>query len=86
MSLVGNAKDARKAQYFGFAGIPLGIGAGVFALASISSYNYGVDPAYLTAAAACAVVAIACPIVAITLKTKRNNCNRAAVKLYNEKY
>lgn len=84
MSLVGSAKDAKKMQYVGFAGIPLGIGAGVLAIASVSSYSF--EPSYLAGAAVCAVAAIACPVVAITMKSKRNNCNRAAVKLYNEKF
>lgn len=84
MSLVGSAKDAKKMQYVGFAGIPLGIGAGVLALASVSSYSF--EPSYLAGAAVCAVAAIACPVVAITMKSKRNKCNKAAVKLYNEKF
>lgn len=89
MSLVGKAKDAKKAQYFGFAGIPLGIGAGGLLLASAvygGNNYYGFEPSYLAGAAVCAVAAIACPAIAITFKTKRNNCNRAAVKMYNEKF
>lgn len=90
MSLVGKARDAKKAQYFGFAGIPLGIGAGGLFLASVAygggSNNFGFSPRYLAGAAVCAAAAIACPVLAVTFKTKRNNCNRAAVKLYNEKF
>ena len=88
ISLVGSAKDAKRAQYIGFAGIPLGIGAGGLLLASISSASYsgGIDKTYLGGAAVCALVAIACPIVSINLKSKRNKCNKEAVRLYNEKY
>lgn len=86
MSLVGSAKDAKRAQYFGFAGIPLGIGAGALLVASVSTGYYGFDETYLAGSAVCALAAIACPIVAISMKTKRNRCNRAAVSLYNEKF
>lgn len=87
MGLVGQAKDAKKMQYIGFAAIPLGIGAGALLIGSAINGGYnGFDPSYLAGSAVCALAAIACPIVAITLKSKRTNCNRAAVKLYNEKF
>lgn len=86
MSLVGSAKDAKKAQYVGFAGIPLGIGAGALLVMSASTGYYGFDETYLAGSAVCALAAIACPIVAVSMKTKRNRCNRAAVSLYNEKF
>lgn len=86
MSLVGSAKDSKKLQYVGFAGIPLGIGAGALLVMSASTGYYGFDETYLAGSAICALAAIACPIVAVTMKTKRNRCNREAVRLYNEKY
>ena len=87
ISLVGAAKDAKRAQYFGFAGIPLGIGAGVLLVSSVvSGGRSGFDETYLAGSAVCAIAAIACPVLAITLKSKRNKCNREAVRLYNEKY
>lgn len=89
MSLVGSAKDAKKAQYVGFAAIPLGVGAGALLFASAvygTNNGYGLEPSYLAGAAVCAVAAIACPVFSISMKSKRNKCNRAAVKLYNEKY
>jgi hypothetical protein len=87
LNLVGQAKDAKKLQYVGFAAIPLGIGAFGFLLAAaINSTTYSLDRSYVAGSAVCAVAAIACPIFAVTQKVKRNRCNREAIKFYNEKF
>ncbi len=93
MSLVGQAKDAKGMQYIGFAGIPLGIGAyGLLIASAINGgsssgpLGIGLNPAYATGSVVCALAAIACPIASGQFKRKRTNCNRAAVKLYNEKF
>ncbi|MCX6295415.1 MAG: hypothetical protein NTX97_05000 [Bacteroidetes bacterium] len=92
MTLVSSAKDAKAMQYIGFAAIPLGISAYGLLIASMiygntsASGSLGLNPGYVTGSAVCLVAAIACPIVSGTFKRKRTNYNRAAVKLYNEKY
>ncbi len=92
IALAGAAQDAKVGQYMGFAGIPLGIASYGLLWASLingSSGGYlGVkpNPTYITGSAICALAAIACPIASGSFKKKRKTCNRAAVKLYNEKY
>ncbi len=92
IALVSSAKDAKAMQYIGFAAIPLGIGAYGLLIASMiygntgASGSLGLNPAYATGSAVCLFAAVACPIVSGSFKRKRTNYNRAAVKLYNEKY
>ena len=93
INLVGAAKDAKKMQYIGFAAIPIGIASYGLMWASLlnstpSSGAFGIkmEPRYLAGSAVCLIAAVACPIASGSFKKKRNVCNRAAVKLYNEKY
>lgn len=88
VALVTDAKHAKGMQYLGFAGIPLGIAAGVLLIGSAvnMSYSGNLDNTYLTGSAVCAIAAIACPVMAISFKMKRNASNKAAVKMYNEKF
>ena len=93
ISLVTSAKSAKSGQFIGFAGIPLGVGAGVLLVSSIINGNYGIfrsnsgpDTDYLAGGAVCMVAAIACPVISMTMKNKRTKCNREAIKLYNQKY
>ena len=89
ISLVGQAKDAQKMQYIGFAAMPLGIGA-LYAF-SYATGAGGVpftktNNSLLALSAVCFVGAIACPVISSIERHKRVNCNHAAVKLYNEKF
>lgn len=90
MKLVGEAQDAKKLQYLGFAAIPFGIAAGVLAInaMSYSAYrgNTRTTNNYLTGAAAVAIIAIACPIGSGILKHQRTTKNNEAVRLYNQRY
>jgi hypothetical protein len=95
VNLVRQAKQARGLQYVGFVGIPLGIiGAleAFSALVTASNYSYSYGTAkpdvstQVTAAVACEIAAIACPIVAVSYKTKRKRCNMAAITLFNKYY
>ena len=91
ISLVGQAKDTQKLQYIGFAAIPLGL-ISIIALANSRPYyvatnSYGPRNNALAAlSTVCFVGALACPAISSIEKHKRKNCNRAAVKLYNEKF
>ena len=75
VALVRDAKTAKAMQYIGFAAIPLGIVA-------IITYNEGM----LAGGAVCLVAAVACPIASGVFKKNRISYNKAAVKLYNEKF
>ncbi len=89
VALASSAKDAKAIQYIGFAGIPFGMAALLLFIKSIPRplfQSKGFDSTYLTGSAVCMVGAIACPITSASFKRKRTSCNRAAVKLYNEKY
>ncbi|CAN5553073.1 hypothetical protein BH10BAC1_BH10BAC1_21730 [soil metagenome] len=92
VALVSEAKNAKAMQYVGFAAIPLGIGAYGLLIGSLikgsSNFNGTVSPngSYLAGSAICLVGAIACPIASSVYKKKRKTYNRAAVKLYNEKF
>lgn len=77
-----NARDARKMQYIGFAAFPLGM-AGLLLLASEPNSNQGT---YTMGGVLCTALAIACPIVSGVYKNKRNEYNKAAVKLYNQRF
>jgi hypothetical protein len=91
VSLVGQAKDAHKMQYIGFAAIPLGM-ISLVALANSRPYNpttktYGArNNSIATLSAICFVGTIACPVISSIEKHKRKNCNHAAIKIYNEKF
>jgi hypothetical protein len=86
VALVSSAKDAKGMQYVGFAGIPLGMAAILLLIKSKNIYSRGFNSSYLAGSAVCLVAAVACPIASGSFKRKRTTCNRAAVKLYNEKY
>ncbi len=89
VDLVSSSKDAKALQYIGFAGIPVGMAALLLFIKSIPKplfRSQGFDSTYLTGSAVCLVAAVACPITSASFKRKRTTCNRAAVKLYNEKY
>ena len=89
VALVSSAKDANAMQYIGFAGIPVGIAALFLFGKSMyltSANRIGFNSGYLAGSAVCLVAAVACPIASGTFKRKRTTCNKAAVKLYNEKY
>ncbi|MGZ4035802.1 MAG: hypothetical protein ACXVPU_14255 [Bacteroidia bacterium] len=90
MGLVAEAKNARKMEFIGFAAIPLGI-ASIYALGSAISVNrftggISTNKGLLTLSGVCFVGAIVCPIVSGVNHHKKKNYNRAAVKLYNEKF
>lgn len=94
IGLVGQAKDAKKMQYIGFAGIPLGVTSVIFLWKSTgmfsNSYNYTNGKLFnssdLAISAVCAAAAITCPIVSGISKGNRNKYNRQAIKIYNEKF
>jgi hypothetical protein len=89
VALASSAKDAKAMQYVGFAAIPVGIAALLLFGKSMyltSANTIGFNSGYVAGSAVCLVAAVACPIASGTFKRKRSTCNRAAVKLYNEKY
>lgn len=91
MNLVGKAKDAKSMQYIGFAGIAFGIASYVYVLKGIglfsSSYSSRRNSSndFVTSGIFFAA-AVACPIISGVNKAKRNQYNREAVRLYNEKF
>lgn len=89
LALVSEAKRSRGMQYIGFAAIPLGV-IGLGLLGSSPQYSYAgqitYDEGLLAGGTLCILVAVACPVISIGFKKKRNANNKAAINLYNEKY
>lgn len=89
MGYVTKARQAKRWQYIGFVGIPLGI-VGAYALGSSTTYNLNgtstTDPALATLGGLCFAGAIACPIGSGIFKHNRKEYNRKAIKLYNDTY
>lgn len=94
ITLVGSARDAKKMQYIGFGAFPLGIaaltvlGKGLYQTGSSSGTGtqIKVRPENAVMAVVCLAATITCPVLSGVYKNRRANYNRAAVKLYNEKY
>jgi hypothetical protein len=90
INLVGKAKDAKAMQYVGFGGIVFGIASYVFLLKSLGAFSNGsyrrTNSADITTSGMFLAAAVACPIISGVNKGKRNQYNREAVRLYNEKY
>ena len=82
VDLAFKARDARKMQYIGFAAFPLGM-AGLLLITTDTSPNRGT---YTMGGIICSALAITCPIVSGVQKNKRNEYNKAAVKLYNQRF
>lgn len=94
ISLVAQAKKARKREPIFIAAFPLGFG-GIYAISFAQSsyryspyntYNSNSEAIYTTIGAVCLAAAIACPVISIYNKHKKMNCNSAAIKLYNQKF
>ncbi len=79
---VADSKHYHGLQFLGFAAIPLGI-AGLACIATGGDSNEG---EYIALGAVSIAAAIACPIASGVSKKKRGDANKAAVKLYNQKY
>jgi len=90
MNLVGKAKDAKSMQYVGFGGIVFGIASYVFLLKSLGAFSSSpyrrTNSGDLTTSGMFLAAAVACPIISGVNKAKRNQYNREAVRLYNERY
>lgn len=89
MALVQDSKKSHGLQYVGFAAIPIGI-IGLVLINSSAQYSYNNQITYnegmLAGGGLCLVAAAACPIASGMFKKRRLNDNRAAIKLYNEKF
>lgn len=89
MALVKDSKKSHGLQYIGFAAIPIGI-IGLTLLSSSAQYSYAGQVTYneamLAGGGLCLVAAAACPIASGMFKKRRLNDNRAAIKLYNQKF
>jgi len=82
MEKVADSKHYHGLQFLGFAAIPLGI-AGLACIATGADSNEG---EYVALGTVSIAAAIACPIASGVSKKKRGDANKAAVKLYNQKY
>ncbi|HEY0031202.1 MAG TPA: hypothetical protein VGC65_10620 [Bacteroidia bacterium] len=86
IGLVGQAKDAKKMEFVGFAAIPLGI-IGMYSLAyAASTYQVSDRSTFLTIGGVCFAAAISCPIISSVNKHKKVRLNSAAIKIYNQKF
>ncbi len=90
IGLVGKAKDAKNMQYIGFAGVAFGVASYYYLLRGLglfsNSYNRSNSNSYFTTSGFFLAAAVACPIVSGINKAKRNQYNREAVRLYNERF
>lgn len=87
INIISQAKDAKSMQYIGFAGIGFGVASYIFFLKSIFySSRSSLNQNDLTVSGFCLAAAITCPIISGINKSKRNQYNREAMRLYNERY
>lgn len=102
MSLVSEAKKARRREPIFFAAFPF-VAGGIYALYESQAKNYyynnsGYTYTYnythnssertllVSVGSVCLAAAVACPVYSIYNKYKKMNCNSAAIKLYNQKF
>jgi hypothetical protein len=92
MTLIGSSRDAKKMQYIGFGAFPLGIaaltvaGKGLYLQSSSTGNKLKIRPENAVVGVLCFAAAVTCPILSGVYKNRRQNYNRAAVRLYNEKF
>ncbi len=78
------AKSQSKKQYLGFLTLPCFAAAAAFT--GVALDTYGSPSELFSAAGVCAGVGVLCFSTAITMKVKRTKNEKAAVRLYQEKY
>ena len=89
---VAKAKKAKLIGNIGFVAIPAFVGGliylGVAALNNNGDYNSTVRPPQMAywPGTLCEIIAAGCLTTSITFKYIRKNSNKAAIKIYNEKY
>lgn len=85
--LVEEAQTAKRRQSTVYLTIPLGVAAfGILFGGMIDGRGYSIDYEYVVGSAICFSGAIACPIASTKFRQRRIACDKAMVKLYNEKY
>ena len=92
IQLIDESKQFQQMQYIGFTTLPLVTSAAYFFAEYSSSYNNSIlsksepDNAKLILGGICLLGAIVCPIASYKFQKQRKLKNRAAIKLYNEKF